>query len=48
MSLLTKVILQNAMKEDSLFSDEQLQAILRKKLGLPVNNQEGGSGSKKR
>jgi hypothetical protein len=48
MSILTKVLLQDAMKAGSQISDDQLQAILRKKLGLPANNQEGGNGSNRR
>ncbi|MBI2465176.1 hypothetical protein HYV64_03475 [Candidatus Shapirobacteria bacterium] len=40
MSLLTKVLLQDAMKENSQVTDDQMQGILRHKLGLPLKTKK--------
>ena len=45
---LLKVWLQQAKVEGSNITDADLQDMLRKKLGLPKENKEGGSGSNRR
>lgn len=48
MSPLMKVWLQEAKREGSSISDEELTEMFRRKLGLQSEGKEGGSGSQRR